>query len=71
MATHSSILAGKVPWTEEPGELHSLDFQRVGHDWAWIHYTVIEDIFVDTEGEGEGRMSSERSIDIYTLSCVK
>ena len=32
MATHSNILAGKVPWTEEPGGLQSLGLQRVGHD---------------------------------------
>ena len=32
MATHSSILAWRIPWTEEPGELQSLGFQRVGHD---------------------------------------
>ena len=32
MATHSSILAGKIPWTEEPGGLQSMGSQRVGHD---------------------------------------
>ena len=32
MATHSSILAWEVPWTEEPGGLQSLGLQRVGHD---------------------------------------
>ena len=34
MATHSSILAWKIPWTEEPGELQSMGSQRVGHDLA-------------------------------------
>ena len=33
MATHSSILAWKTPWTEEPGGLQSTGLQRVGHDW--------------------------------------
>ena len=33
MATHSSVLAWKVPWTEEPGRLQSMRLQRVGHDW--------------------------------------
>ena len=32
MATHSSILAWKVPWTEEPGGLQSIASQRVGHN---------------------------------------
>ena len=34
MAIHSSILAWRVPWTEEPGGLQSMGSQRVGHDWA-------------------------------------
>ena len=32
MATHSSILAWKIPWTEETGRLQSMGLQRVGHD---------------------------------------
>ena len=32
MATHSSTLARKIPWTEEPGELQSMGLQRVRHD---------------------------------------
>ena len=32
MATHSSILAWKIPWTEEPGELQSMGLQRVRHN---------------------------------------
>ena len=32
MAPHSSILAWKIPWTEEPGRLQSMGSQRVGHD---------------------------------------
>ena len=31
MATHSSILAWKIPWTEKPGRLQSMGSQRVGH----------------------------------------
>ena len=34
MATHSSILAWEIPWTEEPGWLQSMELQRVGHDLA-------------------------------------
>ena len=32
MATHSSTLAWKIPWTEKPGELQSMGSQRAGHD---------------------------------------
>ena len=34
MATHSSVLAWRIPWMEEPGGLQSMGSQRVGHDWA-------------------------------------
>ena len=32
MATHSSILAWRIPWTEEPGRLQSMGLQRIGHN---------------------------------------
>jgi len=32
MAPHSSTLAWRIPWTEEPGRLQSMGLQRVGHD---------------------------------------
>ena len=34
MATHSSTLAGKIPWAEEPGRLQSMASGRAGHDWV-------------------------------------
>ena len=34
MATHSSILAWRIPWIEEPGRLQSIGSQRVRHDWS-------------------------------------
>ena len=34
MATYSSILAWRIPWTEEAGGLQSIGLQRVGHDWS-------------------------------------
>ena len=44
MATHSSILAWKIPWTEEPGGLQPMRSQRVRHDWAYINlYALIID----------------------------
>ena len=42
MATHSSILAWKISWTEKPGSLQSTGSQRVGHDRATsIYYTIL------------------------------
>ena len=38
MATHSSILAWRVPWTEEPGRLQSMGLQRVGYDWVTLTF---------------------------------
>ena len=32
MAIHSSVLAWRIPWTEEPGGLQAIEFQRVRHD---------------------------------------
>ena len=40
MATHSSILTWRTPWTKEPGRLQSIGSQRVGHDWATSFYVV-------------------------------
>ena len=46
MATHSSTLAWKIPWTEEPGGLPSMGLHRVGHDWSdlaaaiWCLYQI-------------------------------
>ena len=34
MATHSIILAWKIPWTEEPGRLQSMQSQRLGHNFS-------------------------------------
>ena len=47
MATHSSILAWRIPWTEEPGGLWSMDMQRVRHDWATDTFLQFNVQFVD------------------------
>ena len=39
MATHSSILVWRMPWTEEPGGLQSRESHRVGHDWSGYTHT--------------------------------
>ena len=40
MATHSSILAWKIPWTEESAGLYSMGLQRVSHNWATLTFTA-------------------------------
>ena len=49
MAPHSSTLAWKIPWTEEPGRLQSTGSLRVGHDWA----TSLS-LFTSCSAEGNG-----------------
>ena len=42
IATHFSILAWEIPWTEEPDRLQSMQSQRVGHDWTTEQGTAQE-----------------------------
>ena len=52
MAIHSTILAWKVPWTEEPGRLQSMGSQRVGHDLATSLSLHLSKLPRDGEGQG-------------------
>ena len=64
MAPHSSTLAWKIPWTEEPGRLQSMGLLRVGHDWAtslslftFIHWKRLwcwEELWAGGEGDDRG-----------------
>ena len=66
MATHSSILAWKIPWTEEPGRLQSIGLQRVEHDWAtslslftfmhWRRKWQPTPVFLPGESQGQGSL---------------
>ena len=48
-ATHSSILAWTVPWTEKPGGLQSIGSERVGHDWSDLaHMYLIKETLEET-----------------------
>ena len=49
--THSSILAWRIPWTEEPGGLQSKGLQRVGHNWVtntftWYNVEILNIYFI-------------------------
>ena len=52
MATHSSILAWRNPWTEEPGGLQNMGSQRVGHDWGTNTRYVIQLLRVSVTTRG-------------------
>ena len=64
MAPHSSTLAWKIPWTEEPGGLQSMGSLRVGHDWAtslslftfmhWRRKWQSTPVFLPGESQGWG-----------------
>ena len=41
MATHSSILAWRIPWTEEPGGLQSMESQRIRHNFVTLTFTSL------------------------------
>ena len=46
MATHSSILAWRIPWTEEPGGLQSMEVQRVRHDLVTALLPLLSHIYL-------------------------
>ena len=48
MATHSSILAWRIPWTEEPGRLQPMGSQRVGNDWVTFTLLLHQRVWVLT-----------------------
>ena len=66
MAPHSSTLAWKIPWTEEPGRLQSMGSWRVGHNWAtslslftfmhWRRKWQPTPVFLPGESQGRRRL---------------
>ena len=48
MSTHCSILAWKIPWTEESGRLEFMGSQRIRHDWATEHICTIPKVFLNS-----------------------
>ena len=70
MTTHSSTLAWKIPWTNQPGRLQSMRSWRVRHDWATSlsHFTVMHwrrkwhptPVFLPGESQGQGSLAGCR-----------
>ena len=66
MATHSSTLAWKIPWTDEPGGLQSMGLRRVRHDWAtslslftfmhWRRKWQPTPVFLPGDSQGQGSL---------------
>ena len=46
LAPHSSTLAWKIPWTEEPGRLQFMESLRVGHDWSDLAAAAVSRLMV-------------------------
>ena len=66
MAPHSSTLAWKIPWMEEPGRLQTMGTQRVGHDWS-------DSAAADSEPCARDiaiKVSTISSPEVYTLEKV-
>ena len=69
VANHSSTLAWRIPWTEEPGDLQSLESQRVGHDWsdlAYMQASKRSSMFHVASFPNSSHISS-----VQSLSCVR
>ena len=60
MAAHSSILAWRIPWTEEPGGLQSMGSRRVRHDWSDL--ALMKKPQVTTFNPNTGRTSGPLSL---------
>ena len=73
MATHCTILAQRIPWTEEPGRLQSTGSQRVGHDWVTsLHFTSLIGRDQDAEkdwGQEKGAAEDEMVRQNYQLNA--
>ena len=61
MATHSSILAWRIPWTEEPGCLQSVGLQRVRHDWACMALQYFRHYFQPLAGNSDTTEATQQA----------
>ena len=72
MTTHSSILAWRIPWTEESGGLQSMGSQRVRHDFACVHSTKLKDVLVSiTIITNHHKLSGLKTPQIYIILEVR
>ena len=64
MATHSSTIAWKIPWTEEPGGLPSMESQRVGHDFT---FTFTFTYYIGFSGGSDDKDSACHAGDLCSI----
>ena len=77
MAPHSSTLAWKIPWAEEPGRVQSMGSRRVGHDWVtslslftfmqWRRKWQPTPVFLPGESQGQGSLVGCRLIGLHRV----
>ena len=75
MATHTSTLAWKIPWVEEPGRLQSMGLLRVGHDFTFTHWRrkwQPTPVFLPGESHAEepGVTESQTRLNSTTPLCI-
>ena len=77
MATHSSTLAWKIPWSEEPRRLQSMGSQRVGHDWAMTRFAhpirlfwIAQDMFVMAAEEVLILRKMKENLNVWSLKWL-
>ena len=71
MATHASILAWRIPWTEEPGGLQSRGLQRVGHNWTTKHKHTDLHVFKMKRPIGKAKNRSFISVSLVFFSPTR
>ena len=71
MATHSSILAWRILWTEEPGELQSMGTHRVGHDWSDLAAAAVYIINNNTREEQGKRGMLKQNVYVYKIDIME
>ena len=71
MATHSSILAWRILWTEEPGELQSMGTHRVGHNWSDLAAAAVYIINNNTREEQGKRGMLKQNVYVYKIDIME
>ena len=64
MATHPRILAWRIPWTEEPGGLQSMESQRAGHNWATNTFTFFHHLSFSPQRQCPARKQQKEPTDL-------
>ena len=69
MATHSSVPAWELPWSEEPGGLQAVESQRAGHDWVTEHTLFLQRTSAEKSPLWHSEETPENSKGQGSLAC--